>query len=909
MNDNEIDLSALDPARNGTLDTLQRIEKNTEELAKNIAREATANIRTLRRMQSRQPAGQREPLVPGATVAPIPEADTRARVTRRRATASPDPVEQAQPEPATVAPERVAPARGRTRTRAPRQTEPASTEATQPRTASPEPVGQSEPADQPEQRQPGRTRQQRQTQPEAAAGDDAAQSERETPQRGANGRFQSRAEQALQERQQEQQERDRTKTLAEALRDGVADVAGLAGDNGDAQDAIGNSVGGPIYGAAKELKGAFDDLTDEESTSGKLIRKGLEKVRKGGDRERTAEAEQHAETLDAAEQDRLAVEEVRQGTGEIADAVDAQTQEQRRQHREQMDALDRVSESAANGGGGTSVIGGLGGALGGAAGKVGGFLKGAGGKLLGGLGAVLAGGFAYSAKANELAGREDLTESQKTAQAVSTGVGAAGGGLAGAAAGAATGAAIGSVIPGAGTLIGGIAGSIIGGIAGAWGGEKLGEAVGEAVSGTMDSVEEEAAKILEDRESEIERQATQGPDGGKSWWNPLTWFGGDKPKPVVENRGRSSAHPSLRGTDAEILASDNLGRVSEKYESGGRGVATISTGVGDAGGVSYGKHQLSTSFGMPAFLKSEEGAAYRDRFAGMQAGSAQFNEAYKQVVAEDADGFADAQHAFIKRTHFDPVAGYAKAKGIDVNDPAIQEALWSQSVQHGGKGNRKIIDDAVSRAGEGASSEQVINALYDARTDYASQYASRAATTDRYNRERQDVLAIARQEAAKQAPGTEPGEQVAQGGLVKPGGDGAGVYVRPEADAPAVGSYTGAPPAALATASPTAPMQPVAAVAAAAMAAPADAVVPMQTPAPLRQNAEQARQPAQQASLDPRTIGAEIAKAVTAAMGQGSEKSEPAKSEAAKKGQDAVASTVPMDFDDTLMMLLAHDRV
>lgn len=35
-------------------------------------------------------------------------------------------------------------------------------------------------------------------------------------------------------------------------------------------------------------------------------------------------------------------------------------------------------------------------------------------------------------------------------------------------------------------------------------------------------------------------------------------------------------------------ASHRLGALSERYESGGRGAGTVSTGRGDPGGVSYG---------------------------------------------------------------------------------------------------------------------------------------------------------------------------------------------------------------------------------------------------------------------------------------------------------------------------------
>ena len=71
-----------------------------------------------------------------------------------------------------------------------------------------------------------------------------------------------------------------------------------------------------------------------------------------------------------------------------------------------------------------------------------------------------------------------------------------------------------------------------------------------------------------------------------------------------------------------------LGSVSRPYESGGRGVHTISTGKGDKGGVSYGEHQLASKTGtMSAFLKSEEGKPFAHHFQGMRPGSKPFNTA------------------------------------------------------------------------------------------------------------------------------------------------------------------------------------------------------------------------------------------------------------------------------------------
>lgn len=192
-----------------------------------------------------------------------------------------------------------------------------------------------------------------------------------------------------------------------------------------------------------------------------------------------------------------------------------------------------------------------------------------------------------------------------------------------------------------------------------------------------------------------------------------------------------------------VLKSGSVGTVSAKYESGGKGVSTISSGVGDAGGVSYGTHQLASKTGtMQAFLNSPENAKFADQFKGLTPGSPEFNAKYSQVAAQSGPEFSQAQHDYISRTHYQPVAQYAKQQGLDTENPAIREALYSQSVQHGYQGNTKIIDSVKASGVDMKDSDAVIKQIYKSRGDYASQFAGPSATTDRYAREQKDVLAV-----------------------------------------------------------------------------------------------------------------------------------------------------------------------
>ncbi|WP_244150046.1 XVIPCD domain-containing protein [Xanthomonas sacchari] len=119
---------------------------------------------------------------------------------------------------------------------------------------------------------------------------------------------------------------------------------------------------------------------------------------------------------------------------------------------------------------------------------------------------------------------------------------------------------------------------------------------------------------------------------------------------------------------------------SSRYESGGRGAGTISTGKGDHGGVSYGTYQLSSAAGtLSEYLSSSR---YGSEFKGLAPNSDAFTARWRQLANEDP-AFGQDQHDFIRRTHYDVQVSKLAAAGIDLRDrgPAVQDALWSTSVQ------------------------------------------------------------------------------------------------------------------------------------------------------------------------------------------------------------------------------------
>jgi len=181
-------------------------------------------------------------------------------------------------------------------------------------------------------------------------------------------------------------------------------------------------------------------------------------------------------------------------------------------------------------------------------------------------------------------------------------------------------------------------------------------------------------------------------------------------------------------------ADHRLGALSERFESGGRGPGAVSSGRGDPGGVSYGTYQLASKVGAVAAFVAHEGKPWRAEFGAAAPGSAAFSAAWQAIAAREPDAFADAQHGFIRRTHYQPaVDAVARRTGLDLDarHPAVRDAVWSVSVQHGGAAG--ILSDAVARADAAPGRDDpgydraLVEAIYAVRTDYVRGVAGRSS--------------------------------------------------------------------------------------------------------------------------------------------------------------------------------------
>lgn len=209
----------------------------------------------------------------------------------------------------------------------------------------------------------------------------------------------------------------------------------------------------------------------------------------------------------------------------------------------------------------------------------------------------------------------------------------------------------------------------------------------------------------------------------------------DKDSPLQAlNRAIAGIAPSgmapVRGV---APAGHRLGALSERYESGGRGPGTVSSGVRDPGGVSYGLYQLASRTGTAAAFVAAEGVRWSRDFIGRAPGTPAFSAAWKAIAAREPEAFAAAQHAFIERTHYRPVVQAVLAQtglDLDARAAAVRDACWSCAVQHGGAA--RVLGRAVARADRRASrtdrayDRALVEEIYAERCDYVSKLAERA---------------------------------------------------------------------------------------------------------------------------------------------------------------------------------------
>jgi hypothetical protein len=134
---------------------------------------------------------------------------------------------------------------------------------------------------------------------------------------------------------------------------------------------------------------------------------------------------------------------------------------------------------------------------------------------------------------------------------------------------------------------------------------------------------------------------------------------------------------------------------------------------------------------------------------GARAGSKAFMDAWHEATKSDPQRFADLQHGFIKKTHYDPATQKVdRIKGIDLarRSAAVKEAIWSAAVQHGETNAAKIFARALrGRDVKTMSDREILHEVYTERSRVETYFpslspAERKKIKQRFSRELKKAL-------------------------------------------------------------------------------------------------------------------------------------------------------------------------
>jgi len=185
----------------------------------------------------------------------------------------------------------------------------------------------------------------------------------------------------------------------------------------------------------------------------------------------------------------------------------------------------------------------------------------------------------------------------------------------------------------------------------------------------------------------------------------------------------------LSATVADDLEEELLGTLSARYESNSDPGA-IAEVAGDPGGKSYGTYMLASRAGSPKsffeWCQASENMYYKSigdtlseaYYYGNPGYGTRFDAAWKQLAKENADGFARAQHDFIRATYYDrcvsAIAEAVPSFSIANYSIALRNVLWSRAVQHGVGGAVTVVIRALETLGGFVNQQEseLINAIY-----------------------------------------------------------------------------------------------------------------------------------------------------------------------------------------------------
>lgn len=175
-------------------------------------------------------------------------------------------------------------------------------------------------------------------------------------------------------------------------------------------------------------------------------------------------------------------------------------------------------------------------------------------------------------------------------------------------------------------------------------------------------------------------------------------------------------------------------------------VGAISSGRGDFGGKSYGTYQLSSTQGSLEQFVNSSSNPFRNEFQGLQVGSQEFDNKWREVSQRDNARFGQAQESFQEREIWGPqLRQFETNSGIDLStkDDRFQDIVVGSINQYGSIASTSQANYLRSQGGQSLSSNEAGRLLQDYklsnvdRNFRSSSPAIRQGVRNRIRQERQ----------------------------------------------------------------------------------------------------------------------------------------------------------------------------
>jgi hypothetical protein len=210
----------------------------------------------------------------------------------------------------------------------------------------------------------------------------------------------------------------------------------------------------------------------------------------------------------------------------------------------------------------------------------------------------------------------------------------------------------------------------------------------------------------------------------------------------AETNSGDSGGLDFKSVGGDTDKASNIGKLSEKYESGGNPGAI---GYDSTGGYSYGTYQLAHN-NADAFIKQSK---YAKEFKGIPFNSKEFQNKWKEIADREPNEFKSAQKNYISKKFYTPQLEKLANSGIDVNkmSQVVADVVWSTAVQHGG--NTNIVINAYNKSkkelGREPSDKELITKIYNERWSNGRNFVSstpavKEGVKNRFKKEWQDAI-------------------------------------------------------------------------------------------------------------------------------------------------------------------------